>query len=128
MRGTICSLIGIVLILFGMTLGVKLTLIGMSYEIKKNAHLYSHLGTFFIRLNELVRVSIRILCTGRMLLPMYQNNRPMKAPKPPAYESPKTRLLGARLNPTIFNIICWITGSIDSSTINHERLMVQVLF
>ena len=28
-----------------------LTLIGMSYESKKNAHLKHHLGTFFIRLN-----------------------------------------------------------------------------
>ena len=34
-----------------------LTLIGMSYESKKNAQFYRHLGTYFIRLNELVRVS-----------------------------------------------------------------------
>ena len=31
----------------------NLTLIDMSYESKKIAHLSSHLGTFFIRLNEL---------------------------------------------------------------------------
>ena len=35
----------------------SLTLIGMSYESKKNAHILSHLGAFFIRLNELGRVS-----------------------------------------------------------------------
>ena len=34
-----------------------LTLIGMSYDNKKNVHLYSHLGAFFIRLKELNRVS-----------------------------------------------------------------------
>ena len=34
-----------------------LTLIGMSYESKENAHLSSHLGAFFIRLNKLGRVS-----------------------------------------------------------------------
>ena len=34
-----------------------LTLIGMSYESKKNAHLQQHLGASFIRLNELSRVS-----------------------------------------------------------------------
>ena len=34
-----------------------LTLIGMSYESKKNAHLYGNLGASFIRLNELGRVS-----------------------------------------------------------------------
>ena len=36
---------------------IYLTLIGMSYESKKNAHVLRHLGTFFVRLNELVRVS-----------------------------------------------------------------------
>ena len=43
----------------GLNLGVEmsLTLIGMSYESKKNAHLWRHLGAFFIRLNELSRVS-----------------------------------------------------------------------
>ena len=34
-----------------------LTLIGMSYDSKKNDHLQRHLGAFFIRLNELGRVS-----------------------------------------------------------------------
>ena len=34
-----------------------LTLIGMSYESKRNAHLYRHPGVFFIRLNKLGRVS-----------------------------------------------------------------------
>ena len=35
----------------------RLTLIGMSYESKKNAHFYRHLRVFFLRLNELFRVS-----------------------------------------------------------------------
>ena len=34
-----------------------LTLIGMSYESKKNAHLLRHLEASFVRLNELGRVS-----------------------------------------------------------------------
>ena len=34
-----------------------LTLLGMSYATKKNAHLWRHLGAFFIRLIELCRVS-----------------------------------------------------------------------
>ena len=34
-----------------------LTLISMGYESQKNAHLQSNLGSFFIRLNELGRVS-----------------------------------------------------------------------
>ena len=34
-----------------------LTLIGMSYESKKNAHLQRHQGVSFTRLNELGRVS-----------------------------------------------------------------------
>ena len=34
-----------------------LTLIGMTYESVKNAHLHSNLGASFIRLNELGRVS-----------------------------------------------------------------------
>jgi hypothetical protein len=38
-------------------LQISLTLIGMSYENKKNAHLKRHLGASFIRLNELGRVS-----------------------------------------------------------------------
>ena len=36
---------------------ILLTLIGMSYENKKNAHLQHHLGASFMRLNELGRVS-----------------------------------------------------------------------
>ena len=36
---------------------LALTLIGISYERNKNAHLYCHLGTFFTRQNEPVRVS-----------------------------------------------------------------------
>ena len=35
---------------------LELTLIGMSYESKKNAHIKRHLGACFIRLNELGRV------------------------------------------------------------------------
>ena len=34
-----------------------LTLIGMSYESKENAQNQGHLGAFFIRFNELGRVS-----------------------------------------------------------------------
>ena len=34
-----------------------LTLIGMIYASKKNAHLWRHLGVFFIRLNELVKLT-----------------------------------------------------------------------
>ena len=34
-----------------------LTLIGMSYESKKNVNLWHHLEDFFIRLNELGRES-----------------------------------------------------------------------
>ena len=34
-----------------------LTLIGMSYESKKNVQLKRHLGACFIRLDELIRVS-----------------------------------------------------------------------
>ena len=33
------------------------TIIGMSYESNKNAHLFFHLGAIFIRLNALGRVS-----------------------------------------------------------------------
>ena len=39
------------------------------------------------------------------------------------YETPLSSMLSR--NPTIFNIICWVTGSIVSST---KHLMVQVLF
>ena len=38
-----------------------LTLIGMSYESKKNAHLLRHLGASFIRPNELGRVKLTLL-------------------------------------------------------------------
>ena len=36
---------------------LPLTLIGISYENKKDAHLQHHLGASFIRLNELGKVS-----------------------------------------------------------------------
>ena len=39
---------------------LALTLIGMSYESKKNAHLWCHIGAFFISLNELV-ILIRLM-------------------------------------------------------------------
>ena len=37
----------------------------------------------------------------------------------------RTAMLCFSINPTIFNIICWVAGSIASTT---KRLMVQVLF
>ena len=37
-----------------------LTLIGMSYQSKKNAHIYRNIGVFFLRLNEPIDVNFYI--------------------------------------------------------------------
>ena len=57
-----------------------LTFIGMSYESKKNAHLWRHLGVFFIRLNELVKLTrLMSIFTSKKFGNFYQKNQLIKS-------------------------------------------------